>query len=112
MPPPSAARPMPRPAPRAIRPKFCARPAFLTCSAVCAGCANARPVIVKTTRNEATGARILSVRFMGFPSKSKRRYGSVLLVLERHADVDHRERAEHECLDEADQQAKQEERQR
>ena len=38
--------------------------------------------------------------------------GSVLFVLDRHADVDHRQRAEHERLDHADEQAEQHERQR
>src|ERR1043166_1098035 len=109
MPPPSAARPMPRPAPSAIRPKLLASPWFLIRSAS-APCANATPEIVRMMRNGAAVARILMMRFMGFPSKSTRR--SVLLVLDRHADVDHCEGAEHECLDEADEQAEQQERQR
>src|SRR5262249_38831841 len=121
MPPPRAARPMPRPAPSEMRPKLLARPWSLTAleAASASPWANAMPEIVRMTSRVANDARILMVRFMGFPSLrrcSERRLvtgsGSVLLVFDRHPDVDHRERAEDQRLDQAHEEAQQEERQR
>src|SRR5437868_13529714 len=121
MPPPSAAMPMPRPAAIAIMPKLFARPWGLT--AASAPCAKASEEKPRMTRTVASEDRILMVRFMGgAPWEGAReavvsnaismigkaeRFGkcSVILVLDRHADVDHRQRAEDERLDQADQEA-------
>src|SRR5215467_3312465 len=111
MPPPRAARPMPRPAPSAICPKLLARPWLLIRSASETACANAGLAISRTTSDDTTEARILIVRVMGVPSSRAKRE-SMLLMLDRHADVDHGEGGEHQRLDEAHQQAEQQERQR